>query len=66
MFNTRIFAMSILFFCSIAEAEDSLDAAFLEWLGQTAELEELGVDIESLIEEQEQTTPSQDDEEKTK
>ena len=35
-------------------AEEPLDVEFLEWLGQMAEVEELGVDIEQLLMSKEQ------------
>ena len=37
-------------------AEEPLDLDFLEWLGQMAEVEELGVDIEQLLLSKEQTS----------
>jgi hypothetical protein len=37
-------------------AEQPLDLEFLEWLGQMAEVEELGVDIEQLLLSKEQTS----------
>jgi hypothetical protein len=37
-------------------ADEPLDLEFLEWLGQMAEVEELGVDIEQLLLSKEQTT----------
>ena len=40
-------------------AEEPLDLEFLEWLGQMAEVEELGVDIEQLLLSKEQ--PSDDE-----
>ena len=35
-------------------AEEPLEIEFLEWLGASSEVENLGVDIDSLIQEQEQ------------
>lgn len=34
-------------------SDEPLDVAFLEWLGETAEVEELGMDIDKLIESKE-------------
>jgi hypothetical protein len=45
-------------------AEEPLDLEFLEWLGQMAEVEELGVDIEQLLRSKEQA--SDDEEAETK
>ena len=44
-------------FSAIARAaEEPLDLEFLEWLGQTAEVEELGVDIEQWLLSKEQAS----------
>ncbi len=45
-FGCSVFVM----FIACAQANDEeLDLEFLEWLGQTAEIEELGVDIDNLL-----------------
>jgi len=43
----------ILTFSKVSLAtEESLDLEFLEWLGETAELEEMGLDIDELLQKQ--------------
>jgi len=37
------------FMRSSPASDDKLDLKFLEWLGQMAEMEELGVDVEQLL-----------------
>lgn len=49
MLRASVLLFMMLFFKNSLAAEESLDLAFLEWLGQTAEVEELGVDIEELL-----------------
>lgn len=50
--SSVIFLM--LIFSTLALAtEEPLDMAFLEWLGETADVEELGVDIDKLLESRE-------------
>ena len=50
--SSVIFLM--LMFSTLALAtEEPLDMAFLEWLGETADVEELGVDIDKLLESRE-------------
>lgn len=49
--------------CSATESIP--DAAFLEWLGQTAEIEELGVDIGQMMDQQEEQTPEDSNLEKS-
>ena len=46
-------------------ADDATDIEFLEWLGQATELEEMGVDIDTLIAEAESPAQSKTDEETT-
>lgn len=46
---------------SVFAQTESLDLAFLEWLGETAELEELGVDIEQLIQNKEDSVPNSEE-----
>ena len=48
---------------TVISAEEALDVEFLEWLGQTAEIEDLGMDIGKLIESQEQPDTTNDVEE---
>ena len=44
----------LLLFSKLASATDEpLDMAFLEWLGETADAEEIGLDIDTLIQLQE-------------
>lgn len=52
--------------CSLVRADQPLDADFLEWLGQTAEVAEMGVDVESLISEREEKEEYKDEENKDK
>ncbi len=50
--SSVIFLM--LMFSTLALAtEEPLDMAFLEWLGETADVEALGVDIDKLLESRE-------------
>ncbi len=42
-------------------SEEPLDIAFLEWLGETAEVEELGVDIGKLLQIQEDSAPKSEE-----
>lgn len=46
-------------------AEEPLDPEFLEWLGQMAEVEELGVDIEQFLLSREQASEDEEAEEKS-
>ena len=46
---------------SVFAQTESLDLAFLEWLGETAELEEMGVDIEQLIQDKEDSAPNSEE-----
>lgn len=48
-----------------ARAEEELDLEFLEWLGQTAEVEELGVDVDKWLISKQQSAEAQDAAEKT-
>ena len=41
-------------------ADESLDAAFLEWLGQVTEVEELGMNIDELLQ-QDDDLPNKDE-----
>jgi len=36
-------------FVTTKAAEEELDAEFLEWLGQTADAEKVGVDLDTLL-----------------
>lgn len=47
-----IFILLVVFKLAVA-ADEPLDMDLLEWLGETAEAEELGVDIENLLQSQE-------------
>jgi hypothetical protein len=48
--TVRIIGIAFLLFSAVVRAaEKPLDIDFLEWLGQMAEVEELGVDIEQLL-----------------
>lgn len=42
------------------KAEEELDLEFLEWLGQTAEVEELGVDVDKWLLSKQQSDQSQE------
>lgn len=46
-------------------ADEVLDADFFEWLGQVVEVEELGVNINELIQQQELDTQDVESKEKT-
>ena len=46
-------ALLFLFTQAQAMAEESLDMEFLEWLGQTASIDELGIDVDLLLQQQE-------------
>lgn len=66
MSMTKIF-LGLILLAVIANADDeALDAEFLEWLGQAAEVEELGVDINGLLDAQEQQPQSESNEENSK
>lgn len=58
MRNIRI--ALLLFSTALHAAEEPLDLEFLEWLGQMAEVEELGVDIEKLLPSVEQASEPDD------
>lgn len=47
------------------QAEEELDLEFLEWLGQTAEVEELGVDVDKWLISKQQSAEAQEAAEKT-
>ncbi len=49
------YCIALLFFLTQAQAlaEESLDMEFLEWLGQTASIDELGIDVDLLLQQQE-------------
>ena len=40
-------------------AADELNVEFLEWLGQTADVEELGIDMNDMLTEQEQKSDTE-------
>ncbi len=50
---------------STVQAEEELDLEFLEWLGQTAEVEELGVDVDKWLISKQQSAEAQEAAEKT-
>ncbi|MFT4727431.1 MAG: hypothetical protein ACI9UN_001926 [Granulosicoccus sp.] len=53
----KITGIAFLMFTALARsAEEPLDLEFLEWLGQLAEVEEFGVDIEQLLLSKEQAS----------
>ena len=55
-------ATSLFLFLLISKsllAEESLDPEFLEWLAQISEVEELGVDVDALLENQELQSQNQ-------
>lgn len=53
----KIIGIALLLCCAAARAADEpLDSEFLEWLGQMAEVEDLGVDIEQLLLSKEHTS----------
>ena len=61
------FILGIIMLSAVCHAEDeTLDVEFLEWLGQVAEVEELGVDVNGLLDAQEQQPQSANDEENSK
>jgi hypothetical protein len=63
--TVKIIGIALLMLSAVARAaEEPLDLEFLEWLGQMAEVEELGVDIEQLLRSKEQA--SDDEEAETK
>ena len=47
-------------------AADELNVEFLEWLGQTAEVEELGMDMNDILTEQEQKADAENNAENNK
>ena len=64
---TKPILLAVSFSCAgLCSATERIpDAAFLEWLGQTAELEELGVDIGQMMDDQEGQTPEDSNLEKS-
>lgn len=47
--KSSVILMVLIISKNALAAEESLDLAFLEWLGETAEIEELGIDIDTLL-----------------
>lgn len=62
---TLIAVVLILLSLNRAIAEEELDLEFLEWLGQTAEVEELGVDVDKWLLSKQQSAEAQEAAEKT-
>ncbi len=59
--NAAGLTVVLLMLANTNHASDELvDIEFLEWLGQTAEVEELGMDINALLEEQEKQKERED------
>ena len=59
--NAAGLTVVLLMLANTNHASDELvDIEFLEWLGQTAEVEELGMDINALLEEQEKQKEHED------
>lgn len=57
----KIIGIALLLCCAVARAADEpLDLEFLEWLGQMAEVEDLGVDIEQLLLSKEQASKDEE------
>ncbi len=50
---------------NVSASEEQLDPEFLEWLGQTAEVEELGVDVDKWLISNQQDSDKQDAAEKS-
>ena len=50
---------------TVQAEEEELDLEFLEWLGQTAEVEELGVDVDKWLISKQQSAEAQEAAEKT-
>ncbi len=56
MFKSSLLIMALIFIDNLeANEEEAFDLDFLEWLGETAEIEEIGVDIDELLKQQEQS-----------
>ena len=66
MLRAKVITGLILMSAVCQANDEALDAEFLEWLGQVAEVEELGVDINGLLDAQEQQPQSESDEENSK
>ena len=63
MLKVSIFVSLVLLAATSLASTDALDENFLIWLGETAEIEELGVDIDKLIANQGQSKPNLEKEE---
>ncbi len=61
--KVSIFVSLVLLAATSLASTDALDENFLIWLGETAEIEELGVDIDKLIANQGQSKPNLEKEE---
>ncbi|MFT6304618.1 MAG: hypothetical protein ACI9XK_003656 [Granulosicoccus sp.] len=62
----KIVGITLFVLSGVAQsAEEPLDPEFLEWLGQMAEVEELGVDIEQFLLSREQASEDEEAEEKS-
>ena len=61
MHRSRAVLIILMLSNSVYAETDSLDLVFLEWLGETAELEEMGVDIEQLIQDKEDSAPNSEE-----
>ena len=59
-------ALLFLFTQAQAMAEESLDMEFLEWLGQTASIDELGIDVDLLLLQQQENKQTDDENEAEK
>jgi len=62
MFKACVLIMMLLTPNAVLATEESLDLAFLEWLGETAEMEEMGIDIDKLLQQQEQDAEQESEE----
>jgi len=64
--TTACILLNLVFWTGVSlAAEETVDIEFLVWLGQVAEVEELGVDVDELLDAGEPQTQSEGDEEKT-